>query len=153
MSELNSSEIEVIQATQILHKPIIDKLGRSYGTGKRKTSVARVWIKKGSGKFVVNQRNLPEYFCREAYQTDVLKPLNSTNMLGQFDVFCTVKGGGLTGQAGAIRHGLSKALNNFHPSIRKNLKQDGLLTRDSRVVERKKYGKHKARKSTQFSKR
>jgi small subunit ribosomal protein S9 len=156
MSELNSSAETIDTITEVtaaLHEPVIDKLGRAYGTGKRKTSIARVWIKKGSGKFVVNNLNLPEYFSRDTYVSDALKPLVVSSMLSLFDVFCTVKGGGSTGQAGAIRHGLSKALNNFHPSTRKVLKQNGLLTRDSRVVERKKYGKHKARKSTQFSKR
>jgi len=141
------------QQQSALHKPVVDKLGRSYGTGKRKTSIARVWIKKGNGKFIVNDSNLPDYFSRNAYVTEVLKPLALADMQSQFDVFCTVQGGGLTGQAGAIRHGLSKALNNFHPATRPILKQSGLLTRDPRVVERKKYGKHKARKGTQFSKR
>jgi small subunit ribosomal protein S9 len=147
----NQSNAAVV--LQPLHEPKLDKLGRAYGTGKRKCSIARVWIKKGSGKFTINDSNLPEYFSRSVYVIDVLKPLTLANMQGQFDVFCTVKGGGLTGQAGAIRHGLSKALNDFHPSTRPVLKQAGLLTRDSRVVERKKYGKRKARKSTQFSKR
>jgi small subunit ribosomal protein S9 len=152
MSQIDSlsSAAEVVQ---VLHEPVIDKFGRSYGTGKRKCAIARVWIKKGSGKFVVNDKNLPEYFCRHVYVTQAMKAFAVSNMLGQFDVFCTVTGGGTTGQAEAIRHGVSKALNNFHPSARKVLKQNGLLTRDSRVVERKKYGKHKARKSTQFSKR
>ena len=152
--ELNfENQSSPVVAPKTLHEPIVDKLGRSYGTGKRKCSIARVWIKKGSGKFTINKKNLPEYFHRSVYVIDVLKPLTLANMKDQFDVFCTVEGGGLTGQAGAIRHGLSKALNNFHPSTRPVLKVNGLLTRDSRVVERKKYGKHKARKSTQFSKR
>jgi len=136
-----------------LHEPVVDKLGRSYGTGKRKCSIARVWIKKGSGKFEVNGRSLSGYFPRSVHVVDVLKPFALANMQNQFDVFCRVVGGGSSGQAGAIRHGISKALNNFHPSTRPILKVNGLLTRDSRVVERKKYGKHKARKSTQFSKR
>ncbi len=150
MSELN---LEVQVKSVALHEPIIDKHNRSYGTGKRKTAIARVWIKKGTGKFVVNSKNLPEYFSRNVYIVAALKPFAVAEMQGQFDVFCTVKGGGLTGQAEAIRHGISKALNNFHPATRPVLKQNGLLTRDSRIVERKKYGKHKARKSTQFSKR
>jgi small subunit ribosomal protein S9 len=153
MSEINLISEQTQPVNVVLHEPVIDKLGRSYGTGKRKTSIARVWIKKGSGKFTINNNNLPEYFKRESYVIEVLKPLKISEMQSQFDVFCTVKGGGLTGQAGAIRHGLSKALNNFHPSTRPVLKKNGLLTRDSRIVERKKYGKHKARKSTQFSKR
>jgi small subunit ribosomal protein S9 len=153
MSELISNENETILPPSILHEPIIDNLGRSYGTGKRKESIARVWIHKGNGKFTINGRLLSEYFARNVYICDVLKPFTSTNMLSQFDVFCTVKGGGLTGQSGAIRLGLSNALQRYHPSTRKALKQNGLLTRDSRIVERKKYGKHKARKSTQFSKR
>jgi len=153
MSELSLTNQLAEKPQSPLHEPIIDKLGRSYGTGKRKTSIARVWIKKGNGKFTINDSTLPEYFARNTYVNEVLKPLTLANMQSQFDVFCTVQGGGLTGQAGAIRHGLSKALNNFHPATRPILKQSGLLTRDSRVVERKKYGKHKARKSTQFSKR
>ena len=153
MSEIISSAATVNTQTKALHEPIIDSLGRSYGTGKRKTSIARVWIKKGSGKFIINEKNLAQYFPRETHVADVKKPFVVSDLVGQFDVWCTVVGGGMSGQAGAIRHGISKALNNFHPSVRPTLKQNGLLTRDSRIVERKKYGKHKARKSTQFSKR
>jgi small subunit ribosomal protein S9 len=153
MSELKSNQNELATSSPVLYEAVIDKLGRSYGTGKRKEAIAKVWIYKGNGKFTINDRPLTEYFARNLYVADVLKPFISTNMLSQFDVFCTVKGGGLTGQSGAIRLGLSNALQRYHPSTRKTLKQDGLLTRDSRVVERKKYGKHKARKSTQFSKR
>ena len=150
MSEVLNTPAPVSQAT---HLPVIDSLGRSYATGKRKTSIARVWIKKGKGAFLVNGKQLPQYFARGAYVAEALKPFVATSMQSQFDVVCTVEGGGLTGQAGAIRHGVSKALNLFHPSVRPLLKKTGLLTRDSRIVERKKYGKHKARKSTQFSKR
>ncbi len=153
MSELISNQNEATAPVPILYEAVIDNLGRSYGTGKRKEAIARVWIRKGNGKFTINGRVLTEYFARKAYVADVLKPFLSTNMLSQFDVFCTVKGGGLTGQSGAIRLGISNALQRYHPSARPALKQDGLLTRDSRIVERKKYGKHKARKSTQFSKR
>lgn len=152
MSEINLGGL-ANPSVVVKYEPVIDKLGRSYGTGKRKTSIARVWIKKGNGKFIINSLELPKYFSRNAYIAEVLKPFIVADMQGQFDVFCTVKGGGLTGQSGAIRHGLSKALNDFHPAVRSVLKKNGLLTRDSRIVERKKYGKHKARKSTQFSKR
>lgn len=134
-------------------KVMVDKLGRSYGTGRRKSSVARVWIKSGTGSFVVNGMNLDKYFSREYYRLYVLQPFEATKTSGQFDVFCTVKGGGLSGQSGAIRHGVSRALDMFNLTYRPILRKESLLTRDSRVVERKKYGKHKARKSTQFSKR
>lgn len=130
-----------------------DAVGRSYGTGRRKNSVARVWIKSGSGKIIVNHKELDLYFARDTHRRLLAQPFTVTKTLGQFDVFCTVKGGGLSGQAGAIRHGVSRALDNFDPNFHGELKHHGLLTRDSRVVERKKYGKHGARKSTQFSKR
>jgi small subunit ribosomal protein S9 len=136
-----------------LHEQVIDKLGRSYGTGKRKCSIARVWIKRGAGKFIVNGRAAQEYLQTNTHLIEALRPLILTDMRDQFDIFCKVVGGGLTGQAGAIRHGISKALKNFNPSVGPDLKRNGLLTRDSRIVERKKYGRHKARKSTQFSKR
>jgi small subunit ribosomal protein S9 len=130
-----------------------DSLGRSYGTGRRKNSVARVWIKSGSGKIIVNHKELDQYFARDTHRRLLAQPFTVTKTLGQFDVICTVKGGGLSGQAGAIRHGVSRALDNFDPNFHGELKHHGLLTRDSRVVERKKYGKHGARRSTQFSKR
>jgi small subunit ribosomal protein S9 len=130
-----------------------DAAGRAYGTGRRKNSVARVWIKSGSGKIVVNHKELDQYFARDTHRRLLSQPFTVTKTLGQFDVFCTVKGGGLSGQAGAIRHGVSRALDNFDSNFHGELKHHGLLTRDSRVVERKKYGKHGARKSTQFSKR
>jgi small subunit ribosomal protein S9 len=130
-----------------------DSSGRAYGTGRRKNSVARVWIKSGSGKIVVNHKELEQYFARDTHRRLLAQPFTVTKTLGQFDVFCTVKGGGLSGQAGAIRHGVSRALDNFEPEHHSELKHHGLLTRDSRVVERKKYGRRKARRSTQFSKR
>lgn len=134
-------------------KPQIDALGRSYATGKRKDAVARVWIKAGTGKVTVNGREGNIYFARPVLQMLLNQPFDTVNRKGHFDVICTVKGGGLSGQAGAVRHGISKALNLFDPSTRPALKSGGFLTRDSRVVERKKYGKRKARRSFQFSKR
>ena len=134
-------------------KPKLDTHGRAYATGKRKNAVARVWIKLGSGKFSVNGRESPVYFARPVLRMLLNQPFVITNRLGQFDVVCTVAGGGLSGQAGAVRHGISKALVAFEPGLRPLLKAQGFLTRDSRVVERKKYGKAKARRSFQFSKR
>ena len=131
----------------------LDKQGRAYATGKRKDAVARVWVKPGAGKIVVNTRDLDIYFARPVLRMLIQQPLVATNRNGQYDVTCTVSGGGLSGQAGAVRHGLSKALMNFEPDLRGALKKGGFLTRDSRVVERKKYGRAKARRSFQFSKR
>ena len=134
-------------------EPRIDAFGRAYATGKRKDAVARVWIKPGSGKIDVNGRESPVYFARPVLRMLINQPLVAANRLGQFDVVCTVKGGGLSGQAGAVRHGISRALTYFEPGLRPLLKQQGFLTRDSRDVERKKYGKHKARRRPQYSKR
>ena len=134
-------------------QPIRDEFGRSYATGKRKNAVARVWIKPGSGKIEVNGRDSPVYFARPVLRMLINQPFVITDRLGQFDVWCTVKGGGLSGQAGAVRHGISRALTFYEPGLRPVLKHNGFLTRDSRVVERKKYGKAKARRSFQFSKR
>ena len=131
----------------------IDKQGRAYATGKRKDAVARVWIRPGPGKIVINTRDIEIYFARPVLRMLIQQPLVATNRGGQYDVTCTVSGGGLSGQAGAVRHGLSKALMNFEPDLRGALKKGGFLTRDSRVVERKKYGRAKARRSFQFSKR
>ena len=131
----------------------LDKSGRAYATGKRKNAVARVWIKPGGGKVMINERVLEVYFARPVLRMLIAQPLVASNRQGQYDVVCTVSGGGLSGQAGAVRHGLSKALLNFEPDLRSALKRGGFLTRDSRVVERKKYGKAKARRSFQFSKR
>ena len=130
-----------------------DKLGRSYATGKRKNAVARVWIKPGSGKVVVNGKVMAEYFARPVLQMILRQPFTIANVEGQFDVMATVAGGGLSGQAGAVKHGISKPLQLYEPTLPPALKAAGFLTRDSRVVERKKYGKAKARKSFQFSKR
>jgi small subunit ribosomal protein S9 len=134
-------------------KPKLDAQGRAYATGKRKNAVARVWIKPGNGKITVNGRDSPVYFARPVLRMLLNQPFVVANRLGQFDVVCTVAGGGLSGQAGALRHGISKALTFYEPELRPVLKAQGFLTRDSRVVERKKYGKRKARRSFQFSKR
>jgi small subunit ribosomal protein S9 len=134
-------------------KPKLDREGRAYATGKRKNAVARVWIKPGSGKITVNGRESPVYFARPVLRMLLNQPFAIANRVGQFDVVCTVVGGGLSGQAGAVRHGISKALTYYEPGLRPVLKAQGFLTRDSRVVERKKYGKAKARRSFQFSKR
>ncbi len=131
----------------------VDKQGRAYATGKRKDAVARVWIKPGAGKITVNARELDIYFARPVLRMMIQQPLVVASRNGQYDVICTVAGGGLSGQAGAVRHGISKALTNFEPDLRGVLKKGGFLTRDSRTVERKKYGRAKARKSFQFSKR
>ncbi len=136
-----------------LPEPKIDEHGRAYATGKRKNSVARVWIKPGSGRITVNGREVTTYFARPVLQMLINQPFEAANRNGQYDVVCTVKGGGLSGQAGAVRHGISKALTYFEPALRGVLKKGGFLTRDSRVVERKKYGRAKARRSFQFSKR
>ena len=134
-------------------KPKLDNLGRAYSTGKRKDAVARVWIKKGSGKITVNKKPVEKYFARPTLQMIIQQAFSVTSAEDQFDVMATVKGGGLSGQAGAVRHGMSKALTIFDEEFRSALKAAGFLTRDSRVVERKKYGKPKARRSFQFSKR
>jgi small subunit ribosomal protein S9 len=131
----------------------LDKQGRAYATGKRKDAVARVWVKMGAGKIVVNERPVETYFARPVLRMMIQQPLVAANRQGQYDVICTVSGGGLSGQAGAVRHGLSKALMRYEPDLRGVLKHGGFLTRDPRVVERKKYGKAKARRSFQFSKR
>ena len=131
----------------------LDKHGRAYATGKRKDAVARVWVKPGAGKIVINTRPFETYFARPVLRMLIQQPWVACNRQDQFDVVCTVSGGGLSGQAGAVRHGLSKALMGYEPDLRGPLKRGGFLTRDSRVVERKKYGKAKARRSFQFSKR
>src|SRR6056300_891431 len=130
-----------------------DALGRAYATGKRKDAVARVWIKPGSGKVVVNGKEMKAYFARPVLQMILRQPFQVAGVVDQFDVMATVKGGGLSGQAGAVKHGISKALQLYEPALRGALKAAGFLPRDSRVVERKKYGKAKARRSFQFSKR
>jgi small subunit ribosomal protein S9 len=134
-------------------KPKLDAQGRAYATGKRKNAVARVWLKPGTGKILVNGRDSPVYFARPVLRMLMNQPFQVADRAGQYDVICTVIGGGLSGQAGAVRHGISKALTYYEPDLRPVLKSGGFLTRDSRVVERKKYGKAKARRSFQFSKR
>lgn len=136
-----------------LPEPVIDEQGRSYATGKRKDAMARVWVKPGKGMITVNGKSQEDYFARATLRLIVNQPFQVTDREGSFDVLCTVKGGGLSGQAGAVKHGISKALSLYEPALRKPLKAAGFLTRDSRVVERKKYGRAKARRSYQFSKR
>ncbi|GLK68278.1 30S ribosomal protein S9 [Hansschlegelia plantiphila] len=141
------------QAEAPKHVKKVDQFGRAYATGKRKNAVARVWIRPGSGKVLINKRSLEVYFARPVLRMILEQPLNVANRKGQYDITVTVAGGGLSGQAGAVRHGVSKALTYFEPELRGVLKKGGFLTRDSRVVERKKYGRAKARRSFQFSKR
>ncbi|MEM1047263.1 MAG: 30S ribosomal protein S9 [Pseudomonadota bacterium] len=136
-----------------VHVQKLDAHGRAYATGKRKDAVARVWVKPGSGKIVVNKKDFTEYFGRPVLQMVVQQPIVAVSRKGQYDIVATVSGGGLSGQAGALRHGISKALTYYEPDLRGTLKKGGFLTRDSRVVERKKYGRRKARRSFQFSKR
>jgi small subunit ribosomal protein S9 len=131
----------------------VDAQGRSYATGKRKDAIARVWIKPGKGVISINGKDSTQYFARPVLRMIINQPFGIVNRAGQFDVICTVSGGGLSGQAGAVRHGISKALTYYEPDLRPALKKEGFLTRDSRTVERKKYGRAKARRSFQFSKR
>ena len=140
-------------AQEIQREPKIDKEGRAYATGKRKNAVARVWLKPGKGAITINGRDQAIYFARPVLRMMLAQPLQIADRLGQFDVVATVEGSGLSGQAGAVRHAISKALTYYEPGLRAVLKPHGFLTRDSRVVERKKYGKAKARRSFQFSKR
>ncbi len=135
------------------HVQKLDKLGRAYATGKRKNAVARVWIKPGKGMITINSKDYTQYFARPVLQMLLQQPLTAANRNTQYDIMATVMGGGLSGQAGAVRHGISKALTYYEPELRSVLKKGGFLTRDSRVVERKKYGRMKARRSFQFSKR
>ena len=158
MAELNS--LADLGTTAVAPQPAapvyvqkLDKQGRAYATGKRKDAIARVWVKPGSGKITVNDKEFAAYFARPVLQMILQQPIVATNRDGQFDVIATVTGGGLSGQAGAVRHGISKALTYYEPALRGVLKKGGFLTRDSRAVERKKYGKAKARRSFQFSKR
>lgn len=134
-------------------EPKIDEHGRSYGTGRRKDAVARVWLKPGTGKVVVNGKDQGDYFARQTHRLILNQPFLIVDRVGKFDVMCTVKGGGLSGQAGAVRHGISRALENFEPTLRPSLKKAGMMTRDDRIVERKKVGKHKARRTKQWAKR
>lgn len=141
------------EAAAETRKPVLDKFGRSYGTGRRKDAVSRVWLKKGTGNIVVNGKPVTTYFARPVLRMILNQPFVALDRAGAFDVICTVKGGGLSGQAGAVRHAISRALDNFSPEFHKVLRSGGFLTRDSRVVERKKYGRRKARRRFQFSKR
>ncbi|MBE1296794.1 30S ribosomal protein S9 [Phycobacter azelaicus] len=145
--------VEAVAEETISREPVRDELGRSYATGKRKDAVARVWIKPGSGKVTVNGKDMKGYFARPVLQMILRQPFTVAGVEDQFDVVATVKGGGLSGQAGAVKHGISKALQLYDPALRGALKAAGFLTRDSRVVERKKFGRRKARRSFQFSKR
>lgn len=155
--QLNSLEelgtVAAVEQAAPVHVQKLDAQGRAYATGKRKDAVARVWVKPGSGKITVNDKEFEKYFARPVLQMILQQPLVASNRAGQFDIVATVAGGGLSGQAGAVRHGISKALTYYEPGLRTVLKRGGFLTRDSRVVERKKYGKAKARRSFQFSKR
>ena len=141
------------EAASAVVEPQIDELGRSYATGRRKESVARVWIKPGTGKITVNKKTLEVFFGRATQRMIVEQPFKLTNRDAQFDVMVNVSGGGLSGQAGAIRHGIAQALTLYEPALRPTLKYAGLLTRDSRTVERKKFGRHKARRGQQWAKR
>jgi len=151
LEELASAKAIVDEAPVYTQK--LDEYGRSYATGKRKDAVARVWVKPGSGKVTINGKDYLEYFARPVLQMVVRQPIEAAERMDQYDIVATVAGGGLSGQAGAVRHGISKAFTLYEPELRAVLKKGGFLTRDSRVVERKKYGKAKARKSFQFSKR
>ena len=154
LKELLEAPAEEAAAEVVVEvEPEIDEHGRAYATGKRKNAVARVWIKPGSGKVKVNGRDEARYFARPVLRMILHQPFEAVERAAQYDVLCTVSGGGLSGQAGAVRHGISRALLKYEPTLRPVLKKGGFLTRDSRVVERKKYGKPKARKSFQFSKR
>ena len=150
---VSEAAVELAVDTGPAREPVRDELGRSYATGKRKDAVARVWIKPGSGKVTVNGKELNAYFARPVLQMLINQAFSVAGVEGEFDVNATVKGGGLSGQAGAVKHGIAKALQLYEPSLRGPLKAAGFLTRDARVVERKKYGKRKARRSFQFSKR
>ncbi len=143
----------VVQAEAPLREQQLDKYGRAYATGRRKDAVARVWLKPGTGKIEVNGRDQSIYFARPTLRLVINQPFDVTDRVGQYDVVATVKGGGLSGQAGAVKHGIAQALSRYEPALRTAVKREGFLTRDSRVVERKKYGRAKARRSFQFSKR
>lgn len=153
LEELGDASTETSAPAAPVYEQKLDEQGRAYATGKRKDAVARVWVKPGSGRIIVNKKDDKEYFARPVLQMIIRQPLKAAEREDQYDIIATVHGGGLSGQAGAVRHGISKALTNFEPALRPVLKKGGFLTRDARVVERKKYGKAKARRSFQFSKR
>ena len=152
LSQLGTTSLAP-QPSAPVHVQKLDKQGRAYATGKRKDAIARVWVKPGSGKIIVNDKEFRAYFARPVLQMILQQPIVAANRNGQYDIVATVQGGGLSGQAGAVRHGISNALTYYEPGLRGTLKKGGFLTRDSRTVERKKYGKAKARRSFQFSKR
>ncbi len=151
--ETIAAPVAPAQATTPLREQVLDKQGRAYATGRRKGAIARVWLKPGTGKIIVNGRDQEVYFARPTLRLVINQVFDITERRGQYDIMATVKGGGLSGQAGAVKHGISQALTRYEPTLRSPVKAAGFLTRDSRVVERKKYGKAKARKSFQFSKR
>ena len=153
LGDITGTPPRVEQNVAVLHERKVDKLGRSYATGKRKNAIARAWVKPGKGKITVNGKESDKYFARPVLRMMINQPFRITDREGQFDVNVTVVGSGLSGQAGAVRHAISKALSDYEPPLRPTLKHAGFLTRDSRVVERKKYGRKKARRSFQFSKR
>ncbi|MXN67296.1 30S ribosomal protein S9 [Stappia sp. GBMRC 2046] len=158
MAELQSLEelgnaVGTSEPEAPVHVQKLDGQGRAYATGKRKDAIARVWLKPGTGKILVNKKDFTSYFARPVLQMILQQPIYVVARDGQYDIVATVSGGGLSGQAGALRHGIAKALTHYEPDLRGPLKKGGFLTRDSRTVERKKYGKRKARRSFQFSKR
>jgi len=153
LEDLGTTSAATAQPAAPVHVQKLDKEGRAYATGKRKNAIARVWVKPGSGKITVNGKDFNLFFARPVLQMILQQPIIAAARKDQYDVVATVSGGGLSGQAGAVRHGISKALTYYEPELRAELKKGGFLTRDSRVVERKKYGKAKARRSFQFSKR
>ncbi len=154
LADLETLGVEApVQIAAVIRAQEIDAQGRAYATGRRKDAVARVWLKPGTGKIVVNGRDQEVYFARPSLRLVINQPFGITERIGQYDVIATVKGGGLSGQAGAVKHGIAQALSKYEPLLRSAVKAEGFLTRDSRTVERKKYGKAKARKSFQFSKR
>ena len=153
LEDLGTAAAVTAQPAAPVHVQKLDKQGRAYATGKRKNAIARVWVKPGSGKITVNGKDFNLFFARPVLQMILQQPIVAAARKDQYDVVATVSGGGLSGQAGAVRHGISQALTHYEPELRAVLKKGGFLTRDSRVVERKKYGKAKARRSFQFSKR
>lgn len=153
LGDAATAEGVVVENAAPVHVQKLDVHGRAYATGKRKDAIARVWLKPGSGRIQINNKDFDKYFARPVLQMLLKQPLQTAERLDQYDIMATVKGGGLSGQAGAVRHGISKALTHYEPELRPVLKKGGFLTRDSRTVERKKYGRRKARRSFQFSKR
>jgi small subunit ribosomal protein S9 len=155
MSENTLKDIKAVSSAMetVKREPKLDAQGRAYGTGRRKDAVARVWLKRGRGQVIVNGKPQEQYFGRQTHLLVLNQPFLIVGRVNEFDVMCTVKGGGLSGQAGAVRHGISRALENFDPALRPALKKAGMMTRDARMVERKKVGKHKARRSKQWVKR